>query len=301
MNGLIEIGKKAIETKKKRNSAQRELGIIPEYSKNINLKEYTQKVKSLRNNAQGSLSSLVKKAIDIQEKRNASRKNFEKVSNGNTQVSNYRNVKSENNKRRTNPRPKVRVSKKNLPEKSEELENKITNYKELYLLGKEELAELRKRDELRTRMLTEDYEELSKSLERSIIERLDPYSQSNRHNESQNKLSTGITVLEGFLTRIRMMLECLTPKEMYIISREEPLINLSKTNPYSNKINYGKIKDGETLRDKTRDEYIKELSEQWDREEEQYLSSAHSVDRQVISRQTLLRSVNRAVSGIIIK
>ena len=44
----------------------------------------------------------------------------------------------------------------NMPATSEELENKVTNYKELYLLAQEELDALRKRDEIRTRMLTED-------------------------------------------------------------------------------------------------------------------------------------------------
>jgi hypothetical protein len=86
---LSDIGKKAIETKKKRNSVQRELSVIPEYSNHINLKDYTKKVKDLRNNAQGSLSLLGKKAVDTQKKRNNSHKQLGELSDELGQLSKY--------------------------------------------------------------------------------------------------------------------------------------------------------------------------------------------------------------------
>ena len=89
MSNLSEIGKKAIETKKKRNAVQRELSVIPEYSNHINLKDYTKKVKDLRNNAQGSLSFLGKKAIDTQKKRNNSHKQLGELSDELGQLSKY--------------------------------------------------------------------------------------------------------------------------------------------------------------------------------------------------------------------
>jgi hypothetical protein len=66
---LDATGKKAIQTQKRRNAVQKELSEIPEYANHIELKEYATKVKSLRNNAQGSLSSLGKKAIQNDKKR----------------------------------------------------------------------------------------------------------------------------------------------------------------------------------------------------------------------------------------
>lgn len=50
---------------------QKELSAIPEYANHIELKEYAKKVKSLRNNAQGSLSSLGKKAIQNEKKKDS--------------------------------------------------------------------------------------------------------------------------------------------------------------------------------------------------------------------------------------
>ena len=95
MCNLSNIGKKAIETKKTRNAAQRELRAIPEYSNHIELKDYTKKVKSLRNNAHGSLSSLGKKAIDTQKKRNNSHKQLGELSTEVGQLSKYHKLISE--------------------------------------------------------------------------------------------------------------------------------------------------------------------------------------------------------------
>lgn len=68
---LDATGKKAIQTQKRRNAVQKELSAIPEYANHIELKEYAKKVKSLRNNAQGSLSSLGKKAIQNEKKKDS--------------------------------------------------------------------------------------------------------------------------------------------------------------------------------------------------------------------------------------
>lgn len=120
----------------------------------------SQKIK----NAQKFLTNLGKKSIKTQKRRNNSHKNFLEFSNGMKQVSKYNRLIHQS-KKTTNPKPYtrsrwiLRQSQKlsnNMPIKSEELENKLTNYKELYLLAKEELSEVKKNEENRLRMILED-------------------------------------------------------------------------------------------------------------------------------------------------
>jgi hypothetical protein len=80
-----------------------------------------------------------------------------------------------------------------------------------------EFEELKKRDEIRTRMLTEDYEQITKALEFTKIDRQNPL-----HGWIlQGKLTDGILYLESILPRVRMMLEGLTPEEFFMISNLE--------------------------------------------------------------------------------
>jgi hypothetical protein len=99
-----------------------------------------------------------------------------------------------------------------------------------------EFEELKKRDEIRTRMLTEDYDQITKALEITKIHR-----NSGRYGVIlQDKLTRGIFYLESILPRVRMMLEGLTPQEMFMISNLEA--------------NHGRI---------PRDEYIVILEKIW--------------------------------------
>ena len=176
----------------------------------------------------------------------------------------------------------------NMPATSEELENKVTNYKELYLLAQEELDALKKRDEIRTMLLTEDYEALTKGLGRTK-----DYSQ-----ESYGRIGyETILPLENIIDRVRRMLEGLTPKEYYIfkeldyvqegyligkffshynphrgkpnlegvlkgLSKEEFIKNLYKHEPGINL--YGNIEIDGITRPMTRDEYIEKLNDLWE-------------------------------------
>ena len=59
----------------------------------------------------------------------------------------------------------------NMPTTTDELENKLTNYKELYLLAKEELSEVKKNEENRLRMIREDLRAFEEKRREIISER----------------------------------------------------------------------------------------------------------------------------------
>ena len=174
----------------------------------------------------------------------------------------------------------------NMPATSEELENKVTNYKELYLLAQEEVDALKKRDEIRTMLLTEDYEALTKGLGRTK-----DYSQERGMGQEV------VMQVENIVDRVRRTLEGLTPKEYYIfkklddiqegyiigkffshynphrgkpdlegvlkgLTKEEFIKNLYKQEPGINL--YGNIEIDGITRPMTREEYIEKLNDLWE-------------------------------------
>ena len=109
----------------------------------------SQKIK----NAQKFLTNLGRKSIQMRKNRSKAHKNFLELSNGIKQVSNYnrliqRSEELENPPPYTRTRWNLRQTKisNNMPTTTDELENKLTNYKELYLLAKEELSEVKKNE-----------------------------------------------------------------------------------------------------------------------------------------------------------
>ena len=178
----------------------------------------------------------------------------------------------------------------NMPATSEELENKVTNYKELYLLAQEEVDALKKRDEIRTMLLTEDYEQLTKGLGRTK-----DYTQETAGSRGLGY--EAIMPLENIIDRVRRTLEGLTPKEYYIfkqldniqegyligkffshynphrgkpnlegilkgLTKEEFIKNLYKQEPGINL--YGNIEIDGITRPMTREEYIEKLNDLWE-------------------------------------
>jgi len=214
------------------------------------------------------LSEIGEKAIKTQKNRNAARKNFAEVSNGISQVSNYRKVKSETNKRRTNPRPKVRLSKKNvsmnMPEKSEELENKITNYKELYLSAQEELAELRKRDELRTMMLTEDLRAFEEKRQEIFLARNKRRGSSTPHHKVIMMEDEKLSFFDIVKSHLKFLLLGIPPEDFCIINLADNMLqgaidhqtmwDGALVNPFKVRLSHENF-----LREMTYEEYIETL------------------------------------------
>ena len=134
----------------------------------------SQKIK----NAQKFLTNLGRKSIQMRKNRSKAHKNFLEVSNGIKQVSNYnrliqRSEELENPPPYTRTRWNLRQTKisNNMPTTTDELENKLTNYKELYLLAKEELSEVKKNEENRLRMIREDLKAFEEKRREIISER----------------------------------------------------------------------------------------------------------------------------------